>query len=105
MAAALDVEQWSSNILSQQLMVLNKEVAALNDKLDQAYEDCKAAQSDQDRELFTRRMNELMVLMQGKEGRRAALESQLPGVWGAVKKGAEHLYQACKHKVCGRRVS
>jgi hypothetical protein len=71
--------------------VLNKEVAELNAELKQAYQDCKAAQSDQDRELCTRRMNELMVLMQGKEGRRAALQSQLAGVCVCVGGGVAEL--------------
>ena len=87
MAVALDAG------LLQHLQVLDREVAELNAELKQAYQDCKAAQSDQDRELCTRRMNELMVLMQGKEGRRAALQSQLAGVCvcgGGGGSGAEH---------------
>jgi predicted RNase H-like nuclease (RuvC/YqgF family) len=95
MAVALDAGQESSNILSQQLMVLNKEVAALNDKLDRAYEDCEAAQSDQDRDWRRQKVADLMSLMQGKEGRRAALESKLAGVWGAVIKGAEYCASTC----------
>jgi predicted nucleic acid-binding Zn-ribbon protein len=92
MAVALDAG------LLQHLERLDKEVAELNGKLDQAYQDCKAAQSDQDRELCTRRMNQLEALMQGKEGRLAALESKLAGVWGAVNNGAERWTSMCTRR-------
>jgi predicted nucleic acid-binding Zn-ribbon protein len=89
MAVALDAG------LLQHLQVLDREVAELNAELKQAYQDCKAAQSDQKRELCMRRMDQLMSLMQGKEERRAALESKLAGVWGAVIKGAEYCASTC----------